>query len=140
MEEKIIKNNIKYLLEIKGKTAAWLSREVGITRAHMSSIVIQRANPSLYVAFRIAEVLEVELSDLFEPVHTKKPRVSKFQNRYERILKILEDRDVSIKDIASSLKVSMKNVKDTFLGETGPSVELLEYAKNSIPELYAELS
>jgi transcriptional regulator with XRE-family HTH domain len=57
---------IKEVLRDKNKTAVWLAFEIGITQPNMSNIVNNKVNPSLETLEKIANALNVPISDLFE--------------------------------------------------------------------------
>ena len=49
---------VKYWLRKTGRTAKWLSREVGVTEAHMSRIINGKAIPPKSLQIAIAHVSE----------------------------------------------------------------------------------
>lgn len=61
--KEILKNT-----EIDGKkaTVAWLAEKVGTPQPHLSNIINGNANASIEMLNRIAEVLNVEVWELFE--------------------------------------------------------------------------
>lgn len=57
-------NRIKELLEKKGLTQVWLSEKLGKSYNMVNSYVQNRRQPSIEVLFAIADLLEVEASEL----------------------------------------------------------------------------
>ena len=57
-------NRIKELLEKKGLTQVWLSEKLGKSYNMVNSYVQNRRQPSIEVLFALAELLEVEASEL----------------------------------------------------------------------------
>lgn len=60
-----MKLRIKEILLDKGKTAAWLSREIGITDVNTRNIVNGSVKPKLDTLERIASALDVPVWQLF---------------------------------------------------------------------------
>lgn len=58
---------IKEVLKEKGITIQLLSTEVGITYANMNNIVNGKSTPSLSTLQKVAEVLHVQITELFAP-------------------------------------------------------------------------
>lgn len=56
---------IKDVLKEKGKTATFLADSVGITRPNMSNIVNGKTMPSIPTLEKIANALEVPITELF---------------------------------------------------------------------------
>jgi len=50
-------NLIKEILEAKGKSQGWLSKNSGVSRPHLNRIVNNKIDPSLLTAKKIAKVL-----------------------------------------------------------------------------------
>lgn len=62
-----ISNRIRQLrLDAGGMTQQALAESVGVTRQTVIAIENDRYSPSLEVAFRIAEVFDVPLEDVFQ--------------------------------------------------------------------------
>ena len=57
---------IKELLKAKGLTSVWLASQIGITQPNMSNIVSGKSKPSLDTLERIANALDVPITELFE--------------------------------------------------------------------------
>ena len=57
---------IKEVLRNKEKTSVWLAGEIGITQPNMSNIVSGKSNPSLETLEKIANALQVPISELFD--------------------------------------------------------------------------
>jgi transcriptional regulator with XRE-family HTH domain len=58
---------IKEVLKEKSITTVYLADKIGMTRPNMSNIVNSKVNPSIETLQRIADVLEVEITELFKP-------------------------------------------------------------------------
>ena len=61
-----IDNNIRLLRFGRDMTQAELGRRVGLTRQTIAAIEQGRYSPSLEVAFRIAQVFKLPLTEVFE--------------------------------------------------------------------------
>jgi len=61
-----MKLRIKNVIKEKGFTGVWLASQVGITRPNMSNIVSGKSKPSLDTLERIAQSLDVPITELFE--------------------------------------------------------------------------
>jgi putative transcriptional regulator len=57
-------NRILEVLTEKGKTQSWLSRQVDRTRSNISSICLNKSQPTMELLFDIAENLGVKPSRL----------------------------------------------------------------------------
>ena len=65
-----MKLRIKETLQNKGLTGVWLASKIGITRPNMSNIVSGKSKPSLDTLERIADALNVPVTELFEQPST----------------------------------------------------------------------
>lgn len=66
MQEIKIKNNIRTLrFHANEMTQAELARRVGVTRQTINALEASKYNPSLELAFRIADVFGLGLEDVF---------------------------------------------------------------------------
>ncbi len=67
MTEGSITNRIRTLRFLKGEMSqADLGRRIGVTRQTIAAIEMGKYSPSLEAAFRIAEVFDVALDDVFQ--------------------------------------------------------------------------
>jgi len=67
MPELPIKNRIRELRsEYEDMTQLELARQIGVTRQTVNAIELGKYSPSLEVAFRIAEVFNLPLEDVFQ--------------------------------------------------------------------------
>ncbi|SFR12355.1 helix-turn-helix domain-containing protein [Desulfoscipio geothermicus] len=57
---------IKSIRKKKGVTQEWLARQVGVTNIYLSKIENGHANPSISLLKKIAGVLGVKFTDLFD--------------------------------------------------------------------------
>lgn len=64
----MIKNRIKVLRAENSWTQEVLANKVGISRQAVISIEKYKYTPSLELAFQIAEVFELEISDVFKMI------------------------------------------------------------------------
>jgi transcriptional regulator with XRE-family HTH domain len=64
MAEKRILNRIKSVLADKGKTNLWLAEQLGNNKSTISKWCTNDQQPTLETLFDIAEILEVEVSEL----------------------------------------------------------------------------
>ena len=60
-----VKNRLKEILDERGIKQNWLAEQVGITKQTMSNLIKNRFTTSMDIAFRIAKVLNMELTDIF---------------------------------------------------------------------------
>jgi len=64
---KVIHNKIKTLRFMQGEmTQQQLAERIGVTRQTVNAIEAAKYSPSLEAAFRIADVFEVELGEVFQ--------------------------------------------------------------------------
>lgn len=61
-----MENRIKEVLKNKGISVGSLAEKVGITQPNMSNIINGKSNPSIETLEKIANVLEVSISELLE--------------------------------------------------------------------------
>jgi len=59
------KNNIQKLMFFKGLLLKDLAKEVGVSDGYLSNILNQKTNVGNRVAKKLADVLEVEVKDIF---------------------------------------------------------------------------
>lgn len=59
-------NKIKEVLQQKGIKQTWLSEKVGKSLNVVNDYCNNRRQPSLEVLYRIADILEVDITDLLE--------------------------------------------------------------------------
>lgn len=62
----VVKNNLKKILKDKGIKQVWLAEQVGVNRKTLNNTINNKYNPSLEVALKIAEVLNMNIHDIFE--------------------------------------------------------------------------
>jgi len=60
-----VKNRLKEILDERGIKQTWLAEQVGITKQTMSNLIKNRFTTSMDIAFRIAKVLNMEITDIF---------------------------------------------------------------------------
>jgi putative transcriptional regulator len=60
-----MKNNIKVQRAIKDVTQEELARKVGVTRQTINAIEKGKYNPSLDLAFKLAELFDMNIEELF---------------------------------------------------------------------------
>jgi putative transcriptional regulator len=63
-----MKNRLSTLREKTGWTPAELANSVGVTRATITAIEDGSYDPSLFLAYDIAEALDARVTELFPPV------------------------------------------------------------------------
>lgn len=61
----MIKNRLKEILDERGIKQIWLAEQIGISYKTLSNIINGRYNTSLDIAFKIADVLNVKVDDIF---------------------------------------------------------------------------
>lgn len=67
----LLKNNLEATLKLAGKTQTQVAKEIGINRTYLGQIIKGRYDPSVKVAFLLAEALySSKIEDMFylEPV------------------------------------------------------------------------
>lgn len=60
-----VKNRLKEILDERGMKQNFVAEKAGITRQTFSNLVNNRFNPSLELAFKICNVLELSLDQVF---------------------------------------------------------------------------
>lgn len=61
-----MKNTIKYLRALNELTQEELAEQVGCTRQTINSIEKNKYSPSLLLAFKIAEALQTDITEVFK--------------------------------------------------------------------------
>ncbi|MET4213860.1 helix-turn-helix transcriptional regulator [Bradyrhizobium sp. LA2.1] len=80
--------NVRRIRLIRGISQEQLACEAGINRSYMASLERQSKNPSIDVLDRIAEALDVHLSELFvRPSERAGPRNTLLRGRNNTLLK-----------------------------------------------------
>lgn len=64
--DEIFINRLKVVLAEKRKTNRWLAEQLGVNEATVSRWVNNRQQPSLATFRKIANILQVDVKDLFE--------------------------------------------------------------------------
>ncbi len=62
-----MKNNLKVWRAKKDFTQEELAERVGVTRQTINAIETERYDPSLELAFKLAQVFECRIEDIFNP-------------------------------------------------------------------------
>lgn len=62
----VIKNKLKVLRAERNWTQADLAKKIGVSRQAIISIEKYKYTPSLELAFKIAEVFEVDINEVFK--------------------------------------------------------------------------
>lgn len=97
-----MKLRVKEILKSKGVTATSLAERVGITRANTSNIINGKTHPSLPTLEKIAQAIDVDIRELFEP--TKEPQTKEpiYIKRGESYIQIGE---LSVLDILEKFEI-----------------------------------
>jgi putative transcriptional regulator len=66
-----MKNNLRDLRAERGWSQADLAEKLDVSRQTVNAIETQKYDPSLPLAFRIAEVFNMRIEDIFTPNHRK---------------------------------------------------------------------
>ena len=66
-----MKNNLRDLRAEQGWSQADLAEKLDVSRQTVNAIETQKYDPSLPLAFRIAEVFNMRIEDIFTPNHRK---------------------------------------------------------------------
>jgi putative transcriptional regulator len=64
-----MKNNLRDLRAERGWSQADLAEKLDVSRQTVNAIETQKYDPSLPLAFRIAEVFNMRIEDIFTPNH-----------------------------------------------------------------------
>ena len=65
-------NRIKAVLAEKGKTNKWLAEKLKRNQTTVSRWCTNESQPAIHTFLRIAELLDVDLCDLFNPTKARK--------------------------------------------------------------------
>jgi transcriptional regulator with XRE-family HTH domain len=76
-------NKLQAVLKKQGRSQLWLANQLDITTSTMSTWCTNRSQPSLEKLFKVAEILNVEVTELLE---TKKIFILQ-KNLLQRLLK-----------------------------------------------------
>jgi len=63
---KLVKNKLKEILDERGIKQTWLADKVGLHRGTLNNIISNKYNTSLEIAFKIANILNMKIDDIFE--------------------------------------------------------------------------
>jgi len=63
-----VKNRVRELREARGLSQAELGQKIGVSRQTIYAIEIGKYDPSLPLAFRIAETFARRIEEIFDPV------------------------------------------------------------------------
>ena len=61
-----LKSRINYWKEKRGRTTKWIAKELGVSPEIVSRWANNKNYPSIHTLFRLAEILECKVDDLFE--------------------------------------------------------------------------
>lgn len=61
----VVKNRLKEILEERGIKQSWLAKQVGMTNGTMSNLVNNRYQTSIDFAFKIADILQMDVKDIW---------------------------------------------------------------------------
>ena len=64
----VVKNNLRQAVKLSGKSQSQIARDIGVHRAYISQIISGKYEPSISVAFLLAEALNYpseKIKDLF---------------------------------------------------------------------------
>jgi transcriptional regulator with XRE-family HTH domain len=101
------KLRIKEILKLKGLTMIQLAEKLEINRVNLSSSI--NGNPTLKSLLKIAEILEVDVSELFAKPNTKN-QISGYLEYNAEIYKIERLSDVeSFIEMVNSKSIKMAN-------------------------------
>jgi transcriptional regulator with XRE-family HTH domain len=57
-------NKLQAVLKKQGRSQLWLANQLDVTKSAMSTWCANRSQPSLEKSYKVAEILNVELTDL----------------------------------------------------------------------------
>ncbi len=66
-----MKNNLRDLRAERGWSQADLAEKLDVSRQTVNAIETQKYDPSLPLAFKIAEVFDMKIENIFTPNHRK---------------------------------------------------------------------
>jgi putative transcriptional regulator len=66
-----MKNSLRELRAKQGWSQADLAEKLGVSRQTINAIETEKYDPSLPLAFKIAEVFNMKIEDIFTPNHRK---------------------------------------------------------------------
>lgn len=66
-----MKNHLRELRAERGWSQAVLAEKLEVSRQTVNAIETQKYDPSLPLAFKIAEVFDMKIEDIFTPNHRK---------------------------------------------------------------------
>lgn len=69
----IIKSRLKVILAERGLKSGWLADEVGISKSTMSFLINNKSLPTLEVAYKIGEALEMPVEQIWVKVLPQAP-------------------------------------------------------------------
>ncbi len=73
MDDRIVENSLKVHRAMRDLTQAELAGLAGITRVSVNAIEAKRMMPSILLALRLAEAMDVSVDELFW-LHGRKPK------------------------------------------------------------------
>lgn len=60
-----VKNKLKEILDERGIKQTWLADKVGVTKGNMSNILSNRQQTTIDMAFKISELLDMKIEEIF---------------------------------------------------------------------------
>jgi putative transcriptional regulator len=66
-----MKNNLRDLRAERGWSQADLAEKLDVSRQTVNAIETEKYDPSLPLAFKIAEIFNMKIEDIFNPNHRK---------------------------------------------------------------------
>ena len=66
-----MKNNLRDLRAERGWSQADLAEKLDVSRQTVNAIETEKYDPSLPLAFKIAEIFNMKIDDIFNPNHRK---------------------------------------------------------------------
>jgi len=66
-----MKNNLRDLRAERGWSQAYLAEKLDVSRQTVNAIETEKYDPSLPLAFKIAEIFNMKIEDIFNPNHRK---------------------------------------------------------------------
>jgi DNA-binding XRE family transcriptional regulator len=78
-----VKNRLKEIIDNKGIKKSWLAEQIGVTKSTISTLVQNKYSTSIDIAFKLANVLDMDITDIFyeEKENIGRPRLVKIAEK-----------------------------------------------------------
>lgn len=85
-----MKNRLRALRARQGWSQADLARRLGVSRQTVNAVETERYEPSLGLAFKVANLFDLRIEDVFHPDHVPAPTAAQVPDAQRRATSLSE--------------------------------------------------